>query len=1333
MSVRTIQDSVKYHADNKSAIETGQIRLIREYGTEGQAHRFISMKYDDFRKFLMIRRNKMLGLKMPKDIPTGLKFAIKSEFSYEEVIFMNAPHTFTADIDMENVDKEINAKYWKYIHRGLPALLKIVGVNNPQDYLRASLTHNPEMDCMPTDVHVNVMKSLWVATHAAMTIARLTRYNGAFESNYDTIYTIGVTIEASIVDKKTLDISDKIKKYSYHIRTSNEYVYNNQAAKMVGQYLNACMLMAAMNGMVVDKPEAKNVDSACRTLVTRLIDHGYYTPVKHHIAAMVSFLPEKYHARATIISNICPIDWQFFSSRHNLRLAYEVKPGGDRYLFPYTFACAEIEARRTIPMGMSVKAEYTSTSAPSITAILPDNEYLESHGSSSKTFITAAIKRFEAEKNAKVHATAKDGLYSIEYKKGGYACEVCNVTHEKSTHNILRFSGPFCTLTCHRREVHNGRSVLFARDDEYDADLTSEEKMGRIIRKEMSRQRLNTHDDDDEDDDDETESRSDNAVKTILEGDDSMNISHDVTIFSAPTLIADDNVRDDGDDYHRPKITVPKNGMMYIRSALGTGKTKWLLRHITKTLSGDKHHGFIVLSTRLVQTQAFIEKYNAFICEFIDEEYTSRKEREALKADWMFVAYNKTNDVTAHRNIIVQVDSLGKLSVEYLQKKKFTLILDEAVSILEQTQSSNIRDYMLVTDIFRLTMGYAHNAILMDGHVIAEHIECFDKIRGLMTSARSKAGRQIDCRPKVYVNTYQPQNDRTYYMTTNRDNWLTQLAYKAGSAQRCRIVVATNSLDCCRTVADMIKNSDDDFLKSRDIRVYTSETGEIEKKTAFDNVHESWAEADILIYSPTVGAGISFELKRFDILFGYCSVGSTTAETFVQLLNRVRDIRHNDAYVFVDPMMTYGLYTTIPALRRAIVDDEYNADGINRTVDNDGNHVIADEQRVNGILRMYATTHENRSKACMVRRVTKLLLHLSQHVDVFEIDEDAEKVFYKDHKESAKMAAYDRFDAADVLDDDEYEELKELKKMGCTTASQGLSVDKTAIMKKYKMSRDFTRDGWASDYMPFIDEHAEKLRYVAENETPDIIEKIKEQSKKVAGTVVSEYVDKAIVSHAILTLADHLGTPTIIHNDDAGTKVTFSDGKVTSWQVCSGEADLKMASEKHSNKSWVKFMKTAANFGKKSNVIKVATATKLLSGKASKWAKSYMSMYNEILGYLTDGAEGCKKSAKSLDTLHRRLAKAIFTFYGNDSTGKDVLTFKRAVTIRFGQSGEADDWKTHTPRIIPIINEDGHKYLKREDKFEFVGEWEDDVPKNKTSIMDKIKKVAKGAMKMINQ
>ena len=50
-----------------------------------------------------------------------------------------------------------------------------------------------------------------------------------------------------------------------------------------------------------------------------------------------------------------------------------------------------------------------------------------------------------------------------------------------------------------------------------------------------------------------------------------------------------------------------------------------------------------------------------------------------------------------------------------------------------------------------------------------------------------------------------------------------------------------------------------------------------------ENHSEEWKKADLLIYSPTIEAGVDFDVKHFDKCYGYMADNSTSARAFPYL------------------------------------------------------------------------------------------------------------------------------------------------------------------------------------------------------------------------------------------------------------------------------------------------------------------------------------------------------------------------------------------------------------------------------------------------------------------
>ncbi|ALH06735.1 putative helicase [Port-miou virus] len=79
---------------------------------------------------------------------------------------------------------------------------------------------------------------------------------------------------------------------------------------------------------------------------------------------------------------------------------------------------------------------------------------------------------------------------------------------------------------------------------------------------------------------------------------------------------------------------------------------------------------------------------------------------------------------------------------------------------------------------------------------------------------------------------------------------------------------------------------------------------------------EEWDEYDLVAYTPTISAGVSYEQKHFDKIYGYFSSRSCCAEEAEQMMFRVRDIADNEIVLGFD-----NRGSNCPVTRQGIIDE----------------------------------------------------------------------------------------------------------------------------------------------------------------------------------------------------------------------------------------------------------------------------------------------------------------------------------------------------------------------------------------------------------------------------
>jgi hypothetical protein len=85
-----------------------------------------------------------------------------------------------------------------------------------------------------------------------------------------------------------------------------------------------------------------------------------------------------------------------------------------------------------------------------------------------------------------------------------------------------------------------------------------------------------------------------------------------------------------------------------------------------------------------------------------------------------------------------------------------------------------------------------------------------------------------------------------------------------------------------------------DKYPKKKIYLYTGKSDDCLKKHHLSNVSEHWSQADVIIYSPTIEAGVNFDVPgHFNKIYGILSCQSTSQRAFFQMLSRFRKVSNN--------------------------------------------------------------------------------------------------------------------------------------------------------------------------------------------------------------------------------------------------------------------------------------------------------------------------------------------------------------------------------------------------------------------------------------------------------
>lgn len=279
-----------------------------------------------------------------------------------------------------------------------------------------------------------------------------------------------------------------------------------------------------------------------------------------------------------------------------------------------------------------------------------------------------------------------------------------------------------------------------------------------------------------------------------------------------------------------------------IKANMGVGKTQ-NLRDII--YSYDK---VVILSFRISLDKQFCDNFDGFM----------------LYSD----IQSKYYETDVYNKMVIQIDSFNKIRGDI-----DLLILDEVTYSMSQLIYSKKRE--INYEAVNQYLGNNNTKIIMLDALLEDDILNYMKLYNKnILYVENTFKKHID---KKIINY---GNDYGLFI----NNIMNDILHKK------RIVIATNS------------KSELTFIKSKITKKYKNK-----KKWLFIDADSDdklnidlWDNLDILGYTPTISAGVSYTGKNFDKVYGYFVNGSASAEIAVQQLFRIRNLNDNEINICVD-------------------------------------------------------------------------------------------------------------------------------------------------------------------------------------------------------------------------------------------------------------------------------------------------------------------------------------------------------------------------------------------------------------------------------------------------
>lgn len=318
----------------------------------------------------------------------------------------------------------------------------------------------------------------------------------------------------------------------------------------------------------------------------------------------------------------------------------------------------------------------------------------------------------------------------------------------------------------------------------------------------------------------------------------------------------------------------------FIKSQLGTGKTFQFSKLIIKLLNRNSKARIIIFSQRIQFSREICAKINSKLEEVGIEE--------------RFVLYKDSNDqvINDAQLLVMGVHSLHKLKI--YENPRYDLVIgDEIRSLFSEFLFKHLmkNNYSKIAINFETIFRQCKNFIVCDAFATQSDIT---KLSLLMNGTDHSDFTLIQ-------NIWKPQRREIEYLGGSFTNIVNKIYEKLLLGERCVFFssIATSARNCGLV----------DFCKRNNITYafYHSKSNDKAKKEDFENINESW-KVQLLIYTPTITVGVSFDELHFDNLFVYFSTYSACVRDCFQSMYRVRQFKSTKIYcgIYDKPMRDAG-------------------------------------------------------------------------------------------------------------------------------------------------------------------------------------------------------------------------------------------------------------------------------------------------------------------------------------------------------------------------------------------------------------------------------------------
>ena len=298
---------------------------------------------------------------------------------------------------------------------------------------------------------------------------------------------------------------------------------------------------------------------------------------------------------------------------------------------------------------------------------------------------------------------------------------------------------------------------------------------------------------------------------------------------------------------------IPLSSILMLKANKGVGKTKAVIDYIKKNPQ-IKRIGYI--SFRKTLSASMKKRFNdeglGFIS-YLDANAKGQYRKPISDERW-----------------ICQVESLHRIdhcSVDLL-------VIDEITQVVKQFFSDTMKQKLNdCFSKFSALIKYSKKVCVMDADI---NRSTYDTLRFIS--------------PNSVFRLHHNQYQKPYNVSATTDETDIMRHIMDALKQDKRIAICSNHNPYkLQAIDERIKK---EFPEKKTI-LYTQQTNrKKEISDTLNDVNTEWLKYDVVLYSPTIQAGLSFEQKHFDYCYGIFNNSSSDDADCCQMIHRIRDVEH---------------------------------------------------------------------------------------------------------------------------------------------------------------------------------------------------------------------------------------------------------------------------------------------------------------------------------------------------------------------------------------------------------------------------------------------------------